>query len=76
MKAEILALLAAAVWTLAIALPSGGSRSEHQAEQQLCSRLAAQVEQKDVSLAEYLATRCTAKLLAGADKATESGGQR
>ena len=31
MKTEYLVLLAAAVWTLAIALPSGGSRSERQA---------------------------------------------
>lgn len=76
MKTEYLVLLAAAVWTLAIALPSGGSRSERQAEKQLCSRLAAQVEQGDASLAEYLSTRCTAKLLTGSAKATEDGGQR
>lgn len=74
MKAEILVLSAAAVWTLAIVLPSGGSRSERQAEQQLCLRLAAEVEQGDAFLAEYLATTCAAKLLAGADKAVENGG--
>ncbi|MDM7457773.1 MAG: hypothetical protein P3W94_000120 [Paracoccus sp. (in: a-proteobacteria)] len=76
MRTEILVLLAAAVWTLAIVLPSGGSRSERQAEQQLCLRVAAQVKEGDTSLAEYLATRCAAKLLTGADKATERGGQR
>lgn len=49
MKTEILMLLAAAVWTLAIVLPSGGSRSERQAEQKQCSRLAAHVKQGDAS---------------------------
>lgn len=76
MKTEILVLLVAAVWTLAIILPSGSSRSEREAEQQLCLRLADQVEQEDASLAEYLATRCAANLLAGSDQATEDGAHR
>lgn len=63
MRTEILVPLAAAVWTLAIVLPSGGSRSERQTEQQLCLRLATQVNKGDTSLAEYLATKCAAKLL-------------
>lgn len=69
-------ILVAAIWAVAIMLPPSGSRSERRAEKELCVALSKQVQQGDASLADYLGTRCAAKLLAGLNGATENGGQR